>query len=196
MCAQLRKIMNTTTYRKRVPSSIQSARRDALNVQSSKHPAREEIKRCLGTHTLTAVVEEDMQTLASMPQVNGLIAFLCTLTKDGRVIAQGRGSAVLSPTNRFVSRAIACAFNSALSDSVIRATKVLDTFRSKDEREAVEEAYKDYASEPATEKQRDYLTQLVHINCEEEERERWLSQINAGELTKDEASRAIAQFAN
>ena len=195
MCAQLRKIMNTT-YRKRGPSPVQTMRRNALNVQSAKHPAREEIEKCLGSHTLTAVVEEDIQTLAAMPQVDGLIAFLCTLTKDGRVIAQGRGNAVLSPTNRYISRAIACAFNSALSDSVIRATKVLDTFRPEADKEAAEEAYKEYTSEPATEKQRDYLTQLVQINCEEDERERWLSQITSGELTKDEASRAIAQFAN
>ena len=179
-------------YRPRVVSPLQQMRKQAFNVRSEKHPAREEIEKLLGSHSITAVVEEDLQTLTAMKGVDGIIAFLVTLTKDGRVISQGRGSAVLNPMNRFISRTIACAFNSALSDAVIRATKVLDTFRTKTESDAVEEAYKSDGSEPATDKQRDYLRQLVQINCSEEERERWEDQLS--EISKSEASKAIESF--
>ena len=181
------------SYRPRVAfHPAQALRKQAADIQNKKHPAREEIEKCLGTHTITATVEEDIQTLSALKHVEGVVAFLVTLTKEGRVISQGRGSAVFSPTNRFINRTIACAFNSALSDSVIRATKVLDTFRTKSENEATEDAYKSDVSEPATEKQRDYLRQLVQINCDEDERERWESQLS--EITKSEASKAIESF--
>lgn len=158
-----------------------------FNLQDPKHPVREHIDTCLGHHALTAVVEEDMQTLAAMKHVEGLVAFLCTLVKDGKVIAQGRGSSVLGPNSKFIQRTIGCAFNSALADAAIRATKVLDTFRGKT---AAEEQLED---EPATEKQRDYLRQLIHTNVEdEEEREQLEAQLP--EMTKSEASKAIENF--
>lgn len=158
-------------------------------MRGEEHPAREAIQQCLGNHTLTAVIEEDMTTLATMKHIDGLVAFLCTLTKDGKVISQGHGSVVLGPNNRFIQRAIASAFNSALADAVIRATKVLDTFRGKTEGE---DSYND-VSEPATEKQRDYLRQLIYTNVDnDDERERWESQLT--ELTKSEASKAIENF--
>lgn len=173
--------MYTATYRKpKANLAIQQTNATELG------PVRTEIESILGSHSLTAIIEEDLQTLATMKHVDGLVAFLCTLLKDGRVISQGRGSAVLGPSSKFIKRTVASAFNSALADASIRATKVLGTFlgTARDEQEAVE---------AATEKQRDYLRQLVHQNIEDDdERERWESQIS--ELTKVEASRAIESF--
>lgn len=193
--------MNTATYPRRPqqrsvqPSQppqkvhpIDRIRKENYNLQNEHHPAREAIEQCLGNHTLTAVVEEDLQSLAAMKHVDGLVAFLCTLVKDGRVISQGRGSVVIGPNNRFIGRAIGSAFNSALADAAIRATKVLDTFRAKTEGDD------NYDSpELATDKQREYLRQLIHSNIEnEDEREKWESQLS--ELTKSEASKAIENF--
>lgn len=126
------------SYRPRVASPFHPAqvpRKKAYDTQDKKHPAREEISKCLGSHNITAVVEEDMQTLTALQHVEGLVAFLVTITRDGKAISQGRGSAVLNPMNRFISRTVASAFNSALADAVIRATRVLDTLRPKTEGE-------------------------------------------------------------
>ena len=71
-----------------------------------ENPVRELMQKCLGTHSLVAVVEEDMQTLTAMKDTEGLICFLCTLTKDGRVISQGRGTALLNPSGRFINRTV------------------------------------------------------------------------------------------
>lgn len=150
-------------------------------------PVRDEVEAILGSHVLTAVIEEDLQTLAAMKHVDGLVAFLCTLLKDGKVISQGRGSAVLGPNSKFIKRTVASAFNSALADASIRATKVLGTFLG-----APSELYEPQ-DEQATEKQREYLRQLVHMNVEDEgDRETWELQIP--ELTKAEASKAIESF--
>ncbi|HWO07797.1 MAG TPA: hypothetical protein VNM40_04445 [Candidatus Paceibacterota bacterium] len=184
------------SYRPRVArrfNPVQTLRVQATDTKNPKHPAREEIAKCVGTHNLTAVVEEDMQTLTALRHVEGLVAFIVTLTKDGKAIAQGRGSAVLNPMNRFISRTVASAFNSAMADAAIRATRVLDTLRNKPEGDAIEEAYKAVASEPATEKQKSYLRELVQINMtDEDERERVLASID--EVTKSEASRMIESY--
>ncbi len=177
--------MNTTTYRRRGPSPTYTVRK-----KESQDPVRELVQKCAGTYNLVAVVEEDVQTLTAMKHVEGLVAFMCTLLKDGRMIAQGRGSAIFNP--RFISRAVNMAFNSAISDSVIRATKVLDILRNPDSANAPT-SQRNETSERATEKQREYLAQLISINVtDDDERERWQSQLD--ELTKQEASKLIEQF--
>lgn len=181
------------SYRPRVAprfNPVQTLRVQATDTKNPKHPAREEIAKCVGTHDLTVVVEEDMQTLTALRHVEGLVAFLVTLTKDGKPIAQGRGTAILNPMNRFISRTIASAFNSAIADAAIRATRVLDTFRDKPEGENVGESP---ASVPASDKQRSYLSQLLQQLDDEEEREKWMANLDT--LTKDEASEAISRFA-
>ncbi len=164
-------------------------RAKVYDVQDKENPIRTEIEKCLGTHTIKAVVEEDMQTLNTMG-VDGLVSLLCTVKKDGRVLSQGRGSALIGPTNRFFQRSVACAFNSSIVDAAIRASKVLDLVRDKT---GAEETYEDTLSEPATEKQREYLRQLIQTKVTDaDERRRWEAQL--GSITKDAASEAIANL--
>ncbi len=188
-----------TAYKPSIISPYQAMQKKTFDTQDKKHPAREEIERCVGTYNLTAVIEEDIQTQAIMKHVPGLISFLCTLLKDGQVIAQGYGSSILSSTNKFFQRAVSSAFNSSLADATIRATKVLDTFRNPDKSSistALDEAYEAKNRNEfigITEKQKSYLFELIQTNVpDEDERRRWESQIN--ELSKDEASEAIQNF--
>lgn len=168
-------------------------------MQNKEHPIRDIIKKCVGTYNIVAVVEEDTQTLDAMKQTTGLISFLCTITKNNNVLAQGRGSAILSPTNRFINRAVYSAFNSALADGFIRSTKVLDTFRTNAEESgagvALGEAYQadSVESTPATLRQLEYLKQLLQVNADEEVRDKWMSNLDT--LTKFEASELIQQYA-
>lgn len=167
-----------------------------MDTKDKKNPIRKEIEKLLGIHTLEATVEEDIQTLAAMKHVEGIVCFLCTLRKNGKVLAQGRGNAVMNPSGRYMNRAIHSAFNSALADSVIRATKVLGTLIEPEQARSntVPQTYgpTSDSSELATDRQRQFLRQLIQINCEEEERERWEKQLD--QLTKSEARETIQQF--
>lgn len=160
-----------------------------LDVRHEQHPARQEIQRCLGIYNLQAIVEEDINTSALMRHIPGLIAFVCTLKSKDKVIAQGYGSSILGPNNRYVSRAVTSAANSAVADSIIRATKVLGTLQD----DAVVEMDAIAPSEPITEPQKRYLAELAiqHIT-DETEREEFMSEMP--ELTKQEASKLIQQF--
>lgn len=187
--------MNTTTYRKRIPSPlhpVQVMRKQAFNIRDPKHPGRTAIQKCIGRFDLTAIVEEDDRTLATMKHVDGLISFLCTLVKDGQVIAQGSGSALLSPSQRYVERAVRSAFFSSVADAALKATKVLGTFHAS-AGEDVEDMYVSSEFEPATEKQKNYLRELIHVNIDDEDvRENTLASLE--EISKTEASRMIDSY--
>ena len=183
--------MNTTTYRRAYPVKVNSRQ----DITSDTHPVRQAILSCLGSYKLEAVVEEDLQAKSAMKGQQGLVAFVATLLKDGRVIAQGHGSSIINKTNKWMDRAISGALNGALADAFIRA-KLLNTFQSSPEVQSkIDEAYRTKANteEPITERQKSYLTELVHINVPDEaERQRWESEMV--EFTKDEASMAIQSF--
>lgn len=185
-----------TAYQPSIISPVQMMQKKTFDTRDKKHPAREEIERCVGTYNITAVVEEDIQTQAIMKHIPGLISFLCTLLRDGKVIAQGYGSSILNSSNKFLLRAVSSAFNSALADATIRATKVLDTFRNPDKSassaalDEADEAKNRNESMPITEKQKSYLFELIQTNVDnEDDRHRWESQID--QLSKVEASEAI-----
>jgi hypothetical protein len=187
-----------------MPSPYQPTRQVQLKASNYQemnrpvHPVREEMDKVIGQYNLTAVIREDTATLATMNHVGGLIAFICSLMKDGKVISEGRGATVLGPNNKWLTRAVESAFNSALSDAVIRSTKVLGTFLSSTgSAVSLESAYGEIEaqknSEPSTEKQRNYLYQLITQNVDdEEEREQRLSQVD--ELSKQEACRMIEEL--
>ena len=195
--------MNTTAYKsvrsRPVPSPFQMARKQSYNVQDSQHPVRISVRQLCGTYQITATFEEDKETLATFRHIPGLIAILCTLRQDGKIIGQGRVSSVVNRVNRVLERTLSVAINGSFLSAANSATKVLDTLRleapaltgPKGLGEASQTREND-GPEPASEKQCQYLTQLAQINCEGEELEKWLSQINS--LTKEEASQAIAHF--
>lgn len=188
--------MNTTTYHKRRPvHPAKLAREKAFDLNNERHPAREAINKLVGSYKLEAVIEEDNQTITAMKRP-GLISFLCTLLKDGKVISQGRGHSILGPENRFITRAVSSAYHSSIADAAIRATKVLGTFTSSSDIEsAMEEAYRQRAREdaaPATERQVEYIKRLAHELDNETEREELLANIDS--LSKQDASQLIASM--
>jgi len=158
------------------------------------------MRKYCGTYDLSVSFEEDTQTLTTFSHVSGLIAFLCTIRKDGKIIGQGRGWSAMNRVNKYIERSVSTAINGSLLSAVNNATKILDTLRigaMDQDREAEKaEMYRSRSSElsePASDRQREYLRRLVRENCSEEERERWEGQIDT--LTKEEASQAIQTYA-
>jgi hypothetical protein len=189
--------MNNIAYKNRIPSPFQVARKPYYKKEMPKDTVQEEINKLLGTYQFSATFEEDTQTANTLKHIPGIIAFVCTIKKGDKVIGQGRGTTVINQMNRFIVRTINYAFNASLVDGIIRSTKILDAFRPDATPHAwsgADETSSDVeVSDIATPKQVDYLRQLIQLNCEEDEREGWLSQLS--ELTKEEASQAIQRFA-
>lgn len=184
------------------------------DVHSPSHPVMDEINKCVGTYQLEVVVEEDAQTLAMFKHIPGLIAFIATIESNGRIVGQGRGSACLSSTNRFIERAVHCAFNSAVVDSVMRSTKVLDVLlpsageASRDLDTEMRGGDASYANEPypeqerypareytpagISEKQKSFLLGLINKIRDKDEKNHWLERVDG--MTTREASAAIQEL--
>lgn len=185
------KIMNTLTVSKNISSPYQSVRKEMY---------REEVDRCLGTYQLSLQVEEDLQSIALLKHVSGLVAFLCTVRdqNSGKILSQGRGFAVLNRMNKFVERTVRVSFNAAIIDSIVRATKSLDTLASPQIAEIttkpVEIGKENKSDEDCiTVKQKELLQSLIIERVESPmERERWLQE--AESCSKTEAAEIISNF--
>lgn len=155
---------------------------------------RKEVRKLCGTYNLSATFSEDTSSLELL-KTPGLIAIRCILSKDGRPVGIGYGSSVITRINKGIERSIFGCLNGALMSAVNSACKTLDALRLEESPDA-HEAFRSYdsaTSEPATDKQRKYLAELIALNVHDEE-EREKRQAGIGDLTKSEASRMIESF--
>src|SRR3989338_6913312 len=202
--------MNQTPYNPRpVRSPVQLhpaevARNRALDTQDEEHPTRRTVRRLCGTYNLSATFSEDTGTLSTV-RTPGLIAVQCVLSKDEKAIGIGHGSSIISRINRGTERTVFSCLNGALMSAINSACKTLDVLRLEvsDEHAASDKTsmVRDFhgmreasVSEPATDKQKQYLLQLASINLDEGDREQFASTVD--DMTKAEASEAIQRFAN
>lgn len=197
--------MNTVTFKPRIASPYQVAKKHPFDISASNHPVRKEILKHVGAYELTATFKEDTATTSMFKHIPGLIAFVCTLEQGGRVVGIGRSNAVISETSKYFERVIQTAWSYSLIDSVSKMTRTIDTLQTVPskpsydyQKEAmIDDAYKardSYrAEEMATEKQKKFLSELIHTNIRnEDERNLRVSQID--EFTRQEASKAIQSF--
>ncbi len=184
--------------------------------QERKHPVREEIERNVGVVNLTAEIQEDKVTLGALKHIPGLVSYICVLknSADGSIIGIGRGTSVINRVNKFFERTIRVAFNSAIIDSVMQSTKMLNTLRLKLENKApataaagIEDTELDLEGRDrvcsfeddstlrhASQKQRDFLASLIATKCDEGSKSEYLSQLNEKYLSSFQASELISSL--
>jgi hypothetical protein len=141
--------------------------------------------------TFTATFEEDRETIDTFKN-EGLIAYRCVLSHEGRIIGIGRGLNVLSTENRYLSKSVKWAYSGALISAVSNAVKFPDlsgspasNFGTTDNNLA--------SSFMATGKQKDYLRELIDAKVTNEvEKEHLLSSLIA--ISKEDASELIGQL--
>ena len=179
-------------YQPKMRHPIELLKEKAANVQDVEHPARKEIQRVVGTYQMTADVVEDKETLATLSRP-GVIAFLCTIKRDGQIIGIGRGSAVLNQMNKFISRTVHAAFNYSILSAVAQSIRALDNMIDPHGDMSLESA--EAVQEKITDKQKSFLTTLVQKKIKDVDAHVfWMNQINSG-MSKDQASSHIQDLA-
>lgn len=174
-------------------------RRKAMDTQNADHPIRREIQRMCGEHQFTVRFSEATEELKNFPNVAGLVAVKCLLSKDNKPLAEGVGYAILTRINKSIERTAMVCVNASFLSACNNACKIWDSLRLEAAAlvgpKGLGEAYRmpgEGADNMATARQVDYLKQLIQINLDDPEREERLAQVD--ELTKEEAGQAIAQF--
>ena len=188
-----------TTYKPRVNYPIQVAGTNAFNTIDRKHPVHEELNKVIGTHNFEATFAIDTETLNKFRTIPGMVGVICHLKRDGKMVSEGRGTAVMSKLNRSVERTTNFVHRSAFLDAIVRYTRIMDALIDtsievkQDSFINLDELFKDEEVIPATEKQRNYLLELVQSNVySNEERNKWKEEIKG--FSKEEASEAIQSF--
>lgn len=127
----------------------------------------------------------------------GLVAVRCELSMDGKPIGIGHGSTAITRLNKGLDRALYSCLNGSLMSAVNSACKTLDVIRLESTQPPLGEAYRAARGEenqPATDKQKSYLRELILLNCEDDtERQERINAIPS--LTKEEASQQIQALA-
>lgn len=197
--------MNTATYKPRIASPYQVAKKHPFDISAKNHPVRVQIMKIVGQYSLTATFKEDTETTSMFKHIPGLIAFVCTLEHGGRVVGIGRSSAVISESSKYFERVIQTAWNYSLIDSVSKMTRTIDTLQTAPSKPAYDypkeamlndaiktrDSYRE--EEMATEKQKSFLLQLIHTNITNKD-ELALRSSQVDEFTRSEASHAIQAF--
>jgi len=184
------------TYRSNIPSPYKT--RERIN------PIQEEITKNVGNFNLTVTTEQDFETIALFKNIEGFVAFKTTLKKGNQLLSIGYGSAVLNRLNKFVERTVLFAKNSSLIDAMVRSTKILDALYVMPNQKDIEEKDLEGRDSPAfygdedlpqtaTDKQRNFLTKLVE-NCDESEKEEYLSALASPYLSKFQCSELIQKL--
>ena len=183
------------TYKNQIPSPYKN--------QERLNPLQEEMAKNLGTYNLTAVIEEDKDTVNKLKNIPNLICFLCTLKIGNEVIGIGRGSATLNRMNRGVERGVRYSFGNAIIDAMVRGVKNLDALYFKTNSHGTEEDFEKRDSQVffgdedlpqlATEKQRNFLSKLID-KCDDSMKEKYLSQLESPYLSKYECSELINEL--
>lgn len=160
---------------------------------------RAKLRELCGTLKISAEFSEDAALLSTV-KTPGLVGIQCIVKNDqGAPIGVGHASSVISRINKATDRLFLGLLNGSLTSAISQAGKTLDLVRlnSMDAgRENEKDALYRSASqgyERATDKQKRYLLELASLNLDETERENFAASLD--EMTKEEASRAIADFA-
>jgi hypothetical protein len=77
---------------------------------------------------LCATFEKDTDTLESFKGVDGLVAYVCNLSRNNQVVGQGRGASTLKQNNTDPNKTLKMAQKSAFVDAVIRTTGLSNIF--------------------------------------------------------------------
>ena len=184
-------------FQPRQSRPVKQAQERSLNMQDEQNPVRLILARlCQARYVLSAGFSVDTTTMATV-KTPGFLAVRCELSMGGKILGVGHGATAISKINKSLDRALFGCLNGALMSSINSACKSLDVLRLEGEQEQLGEAYRAIQgeeSQPATDKQRAYLRELILLSCEDDTDRQ--ERINAlSELTKEEASAQIKMLA-
>ena len=180
------------------PHPVKQAQEKVLNMNDEQNPVRQILaKLCQTQYALSATFSPDTGIM-SVLKTPGLIAVKCELSLQGKgLVGIGHGSTAISKLNKGLDRALYSCLNGALMSAINSACKSLDVIRLEGGQGQLGEAYKAVRGEetqPATDKQKSYLRELILLNAEDDtDRQQRINQIS--ELTKEEASQQIQMLA-
>lgn len=102
--------------------------KDFYTIKGRKSLGKAGAEKIASIYNLVATFFKDKETIESFQSIPGLVAYICKLTRNGAVVGEGRGAAVLKENGNDANKTIKMAQKSAFIDSTIRTTGLSDIF--------------------------------------------------------------------
>jgi len=184
--------------------------RDFYTIKGRKSLGKAGGEKIASIYGFSASFKKDAETLESFHSIDGLVAYVCSLSRNGIIIGEGRGAAQLKNNGNDPNKTLKMAQKSAYLDSVIRSTGLSDIFTQDLEDMPLESIQagdesnpNDIPHEPAEDsggyddrislKQKKFLDDLAYDHIEDEgERDRFLANLDS--FSRNDASDAIQNF--
>lgn len=138
-------------------------------IKGQKALAKGGAEKLASIYILVATFEKDNDTLEMLGSPKGTLAYICTLTKNGEIVGQGRGADTVARNQNDPNKAIKMTEKRAYIDAVIRTTGLSDIFTQDLEQgktapaNTVTSAKPEAKATPATEKAiKDVVEKLGH----------------------------------
>ncbi len=179
-----------------------------LGSKESKSMAKGGAEKVATVFGWTAAFEKDKDVMEAFAELKGVIAFKCTLTKNGEFVGEGRGASTLQKNMGDPNKTIKMAQKSAFVDAVIR-TSGLSDFYTQDLEDMPEVTRavpvatpaKKLEVDPITVPQRSKIRALIGVlNLTNEQASAAISLIvgreikSSADLTKEEGINVISQL--
>lgn len=175
---------------------------DYYVIKGKKSLAKGGAESLASIYGLTATFEKDRESLGMLGNAKGLVAFVCTLTRFGVIVGQGRGSDTLERNQNDPNKTIKMTQKRAYVDAVIRSTGLSDIFtqdlEDMDPKTINNGSEIQYENVPIqqngiTEKQKKLLVSLItEKTYDEDEREEKLRTVDS--FDKYEANAMIKEY--
>ncbi|HBM46115.1 MAG: hypothetical protein UT05_C0007G0010 [Parcubacteria group bacterium GW2011_GWF2_38_76] len=166
---------------------------DYYTIKGKKSLGKSGCEKIAGIFNFSATFVRDNDTMDAFKSIPGLIAYICTLYRDDKIVGQGRGASTLDKNNGDPNKTIKMSSKSAFIDAVIRTTSLADIF-SQDLEDMPTNNTENVPKEvPITDRQKELLSVLIKRHVHDgEEKGKWLTEIP--NMTKAEASDTISSF--
>jgi hypothetical protein len=102
--------------------------RDYHVIKNKKSMAKGGAEKIASIFGWSASFRKDSEALEMLGDMKGTVAFVCSLTKQGNYIGEGRGASTLSANNNDPNKTLKMAQKSAFIDAVLRASGLSDFF--------------------------------------------------------------------
>lgn len=113
---------------------------DFYEIKGRKSLAKGGAEKLASIYTLIATFQQDTEVRVMLPDVKNMVAFICSLLRNGEVVGQGRGADTLARNQNDPNKTIKMAQKRAFIDAVIRTTGLSDLF-TQDLEDMVEDTY-------------------------------------------------------
>ncbi len=178
---------------------------DFYVIKGKKSLSKGGAEKLCSIYNLSATFEKDAETMSSF-SIPGLIAYTCTLSRNGVIQGQGRGCSTLAKCEGDPNKAIKMAEKSSYISATIRTTGLSDIFTQDLETmpvsvitetpEQEEDAHRPLTAKDMrnliTARQKSFLESLIIEKVATEEKQKWLSVLP--QLSRISASDMISSF--